>query len=404
MTVVARIALARASNDREPSPRGDAKVARAFDSELDRAREYVTRTRGHLRGDLAQTRGDDFDRRTREHGDRTRPREERARDGIEHARDGLEYARTPDGRRSEGGDRARPREERARDGVEHARGVEHERPRDGRGPEGVAHARDGIDRGRRLDGAGDEAATNGGDDSDAAASGDELARAGLIAVAIAPSTITPVCLGGADLDGDTSGDRAAGAAGATSAAVAAPTVEAASAASAIAPTADATGSDDEGEEPLTPLEQAVIDLLERGEVAGEVTVVPDPGRGPPATRGAQGPAAVASVATAREVPEPAAPTSHVHLVLDEGEARMVVTVAVRGSEVNVALRGGDELTAASLARNAGVLEQALRSRGFGLAELETGPDFDDTRRRDQPARRAREDARERERFQIEEDA
>ena len=65
--------------------------------------------------------------------------------------------------------------------------------------------------------------------------------------------------------------------------------------------------------------------------------------------------------------------SHVHLVIDDGE-RLVVTVAVRGNEVIAHVRGDNEATAAVLARNAGVLDDAMRARGLNLAELQTGRD------------------------------
>jgi hypothetical protein len=69
-----------------------------------------------------------------------------------------------------------------------------------------------------------------------------------------------------------------------------------------------------------------------------------------------------------------APTSHVHLVIDDGGGRVVVTVAVRGNDVNVALRGGDDATTASLARNAGSLDHAMRARGLDLSEFTAEPD------------------------------
>jgi hypothetical protein len=65
------------------------------------------------------------------------------------------------------------------------------------------------------------------------------------------------------------------------------------------------------------------------------------------------------------------PASHLHLVLDDGPERVVVTVAVRGSDVHVALRASDDLVSANLARNAGVLDHAMRARGLVLAELQT---------------------------------
>jgi hypothetical protein len=68
-------------------------------------------------------------------------------------------------------------------------------------------------------------------------------------------------------------------------------------------------------------------------------------------------------------PEPPANPSHVHLVLDDGPERTVVTVAMRGSEVHVAMRSTDDATAAALARNAASLDHAMRARGLALGEL-----------------------------------
>jgi len=70
-----------------------------------------------------------------------------------------------------------------------------------------------------------------------------------------------------------------------------------------------------------------------------------------------------------QLPEPPANPSHVHLVLDDGPERTVVTVAVRGNEVHVALRTSDDATAAALARNAASLDHAMRSRGLDLQDL-----------------------------------
>jgi hypothetical protein len=56
-------------------------------------------------------------------------------------------------------------------------------------------------------------------------------------------------------------------------------------------------------------------------------------------------------------------------VLDDGPDRVVVTVAVRGSDIRVALRASDDATTAALARNAGSLDHAMRARGLALGEL-----------------------------------
>jgi hypothetical protein len=102
-----------------------------------------------------------------------------------------------------------------------------------------------------------------------------------------------------------------------------------------------------------------------------------------------------------ELPEPPANPSHVHLVLDEGPERTVVTVAVRGSEVHVALRSHDDATAAALARNAGSLDHAMRARGLELGELIADRDPSGQRPPRDPEPRERQ-ARDAERFTLEE--
>jgi hypothetical protein len=76
-------------------------------------------------------------------------------------------------------------------------------------------------------------------------------------------------------------------------------------------------------------------------------------------------------------------------VLDDGPERTVVTVAVRGSEVRVALRASDEATAASLARNAASLDHAMRARGLALGELTTEREPGDQRPSRDPEPRER---------------
>jgi len=75
------------------------------------------------------------------------------------------------------------------------------------------------------------------------------------------------------------------------------------------------------------------------------------------------PAALAQPADAPSNP------SHVHLVLDDGPDRVVVTVAVRGNDIHVALRGNDDATTNALARNAATLDHAMRARGLQLSQL-----------------------------------
>jgi hypothetical protein len=74
-------------------------------------------------------------------------------------------------------------------------------------------------------------------------------------------------------------------------------------------------------------------------------------------------------AAAPQLPDPPANPSHVHLVVDDGPERVVVTVAVRGNDVHVALRGNDDATTSAFARNAASLDHAMRARGLALGEL-----------------------------------
>jgi hypothetical protein len=155
---------------------------------------------------------------------------------------------------------------------------------------------------------------------------------------------------------------------------------------ALVPSIDMFGdAPDSDELPATPLEQAVIDMLDKHEAMPELVVgKAEIQRDVPAPRIAQ----AAPIAATRELPEQAAPTSHVNLIMDDGERRIVVTVAVRGNDVNVHLRGGDDV-AAGLARNAGSLDEAMRARGLSLAEFTANrePDQHDPRQRPQYEKR-----------------
>ena len=130
-----------------------------------------------------------------------------------------------------------------------------------------------------------------------------------------------------------------------------------------------------------------------------IAVAPDAPQKPDHNAAPRGPTATVAVREPAPLPENPNP-SHVHLVLDDGPARVVVTVAVRGSEVNVGLRGGDDQTAASLARNAASLDHAMRARGLDLtsftSERELGHDHRD---REAPAPHEREET---EQFRLEE--
>ena len=142
--------------------------------------------------------------------------------------------------------------------------------------------------------------------------------------------------------------------------------------------------------PMTPLEQAVHDLIDalqggREESAeGPQPLTLDAAPVAPAVFAPIEDRAVAKpvpVAPVRELDvEQAQPLnpSHVHLVIDEAE-RLVVTVAVRGDNVFAHVRGGDDATAAALARNAATLDTAMRARGLQLTDFQASRDgFSDT--------------------------
>ncbi|MEJ7603817.1 MAG: hypothetical protein WKG01_38380 [Kofleriaceae bacterium] len=175
----------------------------------------------------------------------------------------------------------------------------------------------------------------------------------------------------------------------------------------VAPTARASAAQPPM---LTPLEQAVQALFaqiqprepatagEDEEEPGVLELPVEPGAtsaAPGAVRVATDaprshPGAPAVAATAPEQAEPLANPSHVHLVMNDGDQRVVVTVAVRGNEVRVAMRGTDDTTVAALARNAGSLDHALRARGLDLTDF-TAPDRE-RERADHPSRHQSQDS------------
>lgn len=160
----------------------------------------------------------------------------------------------------------------------------------------------------------------------------------------------------------------------------------------------------ERELPMTPLEQAVHELLSRIDPSDAVPAAEPQSETPSMPAVPAVPvAAIADKAPERSAPAPqiepapmiarapiaeaamATPASHVHLVIDDGPERVVVTVAVRGDTVNVAMRASDDHTAAALARNAASLDHAIRGRGLDLAELSTRRDPDTRGRQPQHA-------------------
>ncbi len=151
------------------------------------------------------------------------------------------------------------------------------------------------------------------------------------------------------------------------------------------------------EPPLTPLEQAVHDMLT--EVAERKQTGPDP------TTAMQSVSLVPqqtinSLETALEVqhaapiaqppPQELVSQNHAHLVIDDPNGRVVMTVAIRGNDVNVTMRASDDSTAAALARNAGSLEEAMRGRGLSLAQFESQRDLAREQNSDKPAYPQRE--------------
>lgn len=168
--------------------------------------------------------------------------------------------------------------------------------------------------------------------------------------------------------------------------------------------------------PMTPLERAVHDVLERlhdDSSKGESTHDEDADDAQPfaALPGVtsmslhldddhKGPAPVEAV---REAPEPQQTNnSHVHLVIDDGE-RLVVTVAVRGDQVITHVRGDNAETAAALARNAGVLDDHLRQRGLSLGELQATHDQSQPeKRQEKPHYDQQEKPQQQPRFSMEE--
>ncbi|HEY6035897.1 MAG TPA: flagellar hook-length control protein FliK [Kofleriaceae bacterium] len=134
---------------------------------------------------------------------------------------------------------------------------------------------------------------------------------------------------------------------------------------------------------LTPLEQAVHDLLselaDKKSPADDATTAPAGATFQLAPSTLLAPEATPDVQPTGPVapaPPPAELVSqnHAHLVLDDANGRVVLTVAVRGSEVNVSVRATDDATAAALARNAASLDDAMRGRGLQLAQLDAQRD------------------------------
>ena len=136
------------------------------------------------------------------------------------------------------------------------------------------------------------------------------------------------------------------------------------------------------EPPLTPLEQAVHDMLSELSdhkdapkpdvtMAQALQLAPSTSIAPP--EGSTEPKQAAPVAA--QQPQELVSQNHAHLVFDDPNGRIVMTVAIRGTEVNVSMRASDDSTAAALARNAGSLEEAMRGRGLQLAQFDAQRDL-----------------------------
>lgn len=126
-----------------------------------------------------------------------------------------------------------------------------------------------------------------------------------------------------------------------------------------------TGEDAPSESPLETATDAACE--------GAIVVEPELPANAPIT--SKGPVATTAVREPAPLPENENP-NHVNLVLEDGPERIVVTVAVRGNEVNAMIRGGDEQTAAAIARNAASLDHALRAGGLDLASFTSERDLD----------------------------
>ena len=136
------------------------------------------------------------------------------------------------------------------------------------------------------------------------------------------------------------------------------------------------------EPPLTPLEQAVHDMLteladHKEAVVPDVTMAQALQFAPTSIIAApDAPIEIKQAAPlAAQQPQELVSQNHAHLVFDDPNGRIVMTVAIRGSEVNVSMRASDDSTAAALARNAGSLEEAMRGRGLQLAQFDAQRDL-----------------------------
>jgi hypothetical protein len=177
----------------------------------------------------------------------------------------------------------------------------------------------------------------------------------------------------------------------------------------VAPAADSSS-----EPPMTPLEQAVHDLLAQldhhdDEQQPSHDDAPEPAPMPATTTHVAEPVVVAGkpvIAPAAPVAAPVAQelqsAHHARIVLDDGDNRVVMTVAIRGSSVNVSFKANDDHTAAALARNAGSLDEAMRRRGLDLDQFQTERELPRQKNQQQPPEPQPADPETSEPFELEE--
>ncbi|HEY1546345.1 MAG TPA: hypothetical protein VGG28_00925 [Kofleriaceae bacterium] len=181
-----------------------------------------------------------------------------------------------------------------------------------------------------------------------------------------------------------------------------------------APAVDDTSADTT---PRTPLEQAVHDLLSQlGDNKDDSPSRDDDAAGEQASAqklAASAPSAAPAKTESFTPAAPAAPVAqpeaqqmqsahHAHIVIGDDANRVVMTVAVRGSAVNVTLKANDDHTAAALARNAGSLDEAMRHRGLELDQFETPREAPRERQQYEAPERAKPDSDSTEQFELEE--
>jgi hypothetical protein len=182
----------------------------------------------------------------------------------------------------------------------------------------------------------------------------------------------------------------------------------------VAPAVDDTSTD---ATPRTPLEQAVHDLLSQlGSGKHDQPSHDDDAAGEQASAQKLSATAQTAAPAKSESFAPAAPAApvaepdaqqlqsahHAHIVIGDDADRIVMTVAVRGSAVNVTVKTADDHTAAAIARNVGTLDDAIRNRGLELDQFETPRESPRERQQYEQRQRAKPDSDSTEPFELEE--